>query len=166
MEDYYDPSDPTVTLPREETLVELYTAEIQDYLTANYPDLTLAYIRRTQDNAPEELGMLPASLPYIVRTRDMEFAEIPADRRYRLRFHLRNGGTTLLNHTVNLPEVAGRRITIDYVGATMTEATRTVKVRATVDNAEGLLRPGTFCEIRVGVSGGDEALAVPRQALL
>jgi len=56
--------------------------------------------------------------------------------------------------------------TIDYVGATMSEATRTVKVRATVGNAEGLLRPGTFCEIRVGVAGGEEALAVPSRALL
>lgn len=56
--------------------------------------------------------------------------------------------------------------TIDYVGATMEERTRTVKVRATVANTDRLLRPGMFCEIRIGIGAGEEALAVPRIALL
>ncbi len=56
--------------------------------------------------------------------------------------------------------------TIDYVGATMEERTRTVKVRATVANAERLLRPGMFCEIRIGIGSGEEAVAIPRIALL
>jgi cobalt-zinc-cadmium efflux system membrane fusion protein len=55
---------------------------------------------------------------------------------------------------------------VDYVGATMAEKTRTVKVRATVQNEEGLLRPGMFCEIRIGVSNGEEVLAIPKIALL
>jgi len=55
---------------------------------------------------------------------------------------------------------------IDYVGATMTEKTRTVKVLATVENKEGLLRPGMFCEIRIRVSNGEEVLAIPKAALL
>jgi cobalt-zinc-cadmium efflux system membrane fusion protein len=58
---------------------------------------------------------------------------------------------------------AGR---IDYIGATMEERTRTVKVRATVDNSDGLLRPGMFCEIRMGMVGHEEALAIPKMALL
>ena len=55
---------------------------------------------------------------------------------------------------------------IDYVGATMEERTRTVKVRATVENTDRLLRPGMFCEIRMGVGTPEEALAIPRGALL
>ncbi len=55
---------------------------------------------------------------------------------------------------------------IDYVGATMEERTRTVKVRATVENTDTLLRPGMFCEIRVGIGSGEEALAIPKAALL
>jgi len=54
---------------------------------------------------------------------------------------------------------------IDYVGATMEERTRTVKVRATVLNTDGLLRPGMFCEIRMGVGTREEALAIPARAL-
>jgi len=55
---------------------------------------------------------------------------------------------------------------IDYIGATMEERTRTVKVRATVENMDGLLRPGMFCEIDMGISGSEEVLAIPRVALL
>jgi cobalt-zinc-cadmium efflux system membrane fusion protein len=54
---------------------------------------------------------------------------------------------------------------IDYIGATMEERTRTVKVRATVENERRLLRPGMFCEIRMGITGLEEALAIPRSAL-
>ena len=55
---------------------------------------------------------------------------------------------------------------IDYIGATMEERTRTVKVRATVENKDRLLRPGMFCEVRMGIKGREEALAVPQSALL
>jgi cobalt-zinc-cadmium efflux system membrane fusion protein len=55
---------------------------------------------------------------------------------------------------------------IDYVGATMEERTRTVKVRATVENTDRLLRPGMFCEIRMGVDASEEVLAIPEGALL
>jgi cobalt-zinc-cadmium efflux system membrane fusion protein len=55
---------------------------------------------------------------------------------------------------------------IDYVGATMEERTRTVKVRATVGNTDRLLRPGMFCAIRMGVGTREEALAIPKGALM
>jgi membrane fusion protein, heavy metal efflux system len=55
---------------------------------------------------------------------------------------------------------------IDYIGATMDEGTRTVKVRATVENPDRLLRPGMFCEIHMEVSGTEEVPAIPRAALL
>jgi cobalt-zinc-cadmium efflux system membrane fusion protein len=56
--------------------------------------------------------------------------------------------------------------TVDYVGATMEERTRTVKVRAAVENTDHLLRPGMFCEIRIGIDARQEALAIPKAALL
>ena len=55
---------------------------------------------------------------------------------------------------------------IDYTGSTMDEQTRTLKVRATVNNEEELLRPGMFCEIQVLVALGKEAIAIPKVALL
>ncbi len=57
---------------------------------------------------------------------------------------------------------------LDYVGATMNEQTRTVKVRATVKNPDLELRPGMFCEVAISLANGhaEEILAVPRAAVL
>jgi len=56
---------------------------------------------------------------------------------------------------------------LDYVGATMNEQTRTVKVRATVKNPDLELRPGMFCEAAISLANGQtkNALAVPRTAV-
>ncbi|MEI8140312.1 MAG: efflux RND transporter periplasmic adaptor subunit [bacterium] len=56
---------------------------------------------------------------------------------------------------------------LDYVGATMNEQTRTVKVRATIDNPEMLLRPGMFCDatISLGTNNAEEVVATPRGAV-
>jgi cobalt-zinc-cadmium efflux system membrane fusion protein len=55
---------------------------------------------------------------------------------------------------------------INYVGAVMDPATRTVKVRAAVRNPERLLRPGMFCEIQVSSGTEESVLAVPKAAVL
>lgn len=57
---------------------------------------------------------------------------------------------------------------LDYVGATMNEQTRTVKVRATVANPDRELRPGMFCDVSIAIGNGqaEEVLAVPRAALM
>lgn len=54
---------------------------------------------------------------------------------------------------------------VDYVGAIMDEATRTVKVRVVVDNKRGLLRPGMFADLTVDLGRG-EALLVPARAVV
>jgi Cu(I)/Ag(I) efflux system membrane fusion protein len=54
---------------------------------------------------------------------------------------------------------------VDFVYPTLTEETRTVKVRVVIPNPRGLLKPGMF--VRVSLSGkAREALAVPRSALI
>lgn len=56
---------------------------------------------------------------------------------------------------------------LDYVGATMDERTRTVRVRATVRNPDLELRPGMFCDVAISLGNGkaEEVLAAPRAAL-
>ncbi len=56
--------------------------------------------------------------------------------------------------------------TLDYVGASMDEHTRTVKVRATAKNEDGLLRPGMFCQVLVPLTTAAEVVAIPKAALL
>ncbi len=56
--------------------------------------------------------------------------------------------------------------TIDLIGATMDEDTRTVKIRAVLGNAEGLLRPGMFCAANVVFETPEKVIAVPKSALM
>jgi len=55
---------------------------------------------------------------------------------------------------------------MNYIGATMDEATRTVKVRTVIDNKDRLLRPGMFCQGRILITTDEEVLAIPKVALL
>ncbi len=55
---------------------------------------------------------------------------------------------------------------IDLVGSVMREDSRTVSVRVPLGNAENLLRPGMFCRARIASGEMEEALAVPRDAVL
>lgn len=58
---------------------------------------------------------------------------------------------------------AGR---VDYVGATMEEATRTVKIRVVVPNDKALLRPGMFAEVAIALGKTGQALYVPAEAVV
>ena len=54
---------------------------------------------------------------------------------------------------------------LDFVYPTVTEETRTIKVRLVIPNPKGTLKPGMF--VRVSLAGkGKEALTVPRSALI
>lgn len=162
VEDYWDPTPP-VALPRTETVVEFFDQAIQDYLDVHQPGTTVDDVRRGSTIQPLVLGLLPGSLPYTVRSRDTQYSEIPANRRYQLRFHLYDGATTLLDHTVDLPTVAGGRVTIDYVGATPGD-------QATIDANGGIYQtpPATVsltpvlrlagAELAVGANGIGMAL--------
>jgi cobalt-zinc-cadmium efflux system membrane fusion protein len=55
---------------------------------------------------------------------------------------------------------------VDFVGPTMDERTRTVKVRVAAANPEAKLRAGMFASVRIFLPGEEEALAVPRAAVL
>jgi cobalt-zinc-cadmium efflux system membrane fusion protein len=56
--------------------------------------------------------------------------------------------------------------TVDYVGATMDEVTRTVKMRVAVDNKGRLLRPGMFADLSIQLGEGLRQLSVPAEAVL
>jgi cobalt-zinc-cadmium efflux system membrane fusion protein len=55
---------------------------------------------------------------------------------------------------------------MDYIGVTVDEQTRTVRVRATVANADLALRPGMFCEVQAALGAEEQALTAPRVAVL
>lgn len=55
---------------------------------------------------------------------------------------------------------------VEFVGPTMDDRTRTVKVRVAAANPEAKLRAGMFASVRVFLPGQEEALAVPSAAVL
>jgi len=81
---------------------------------------------------------------------------------------MESGGAGELPARIKVRSFQGRTFdgTVDYIGATMDEATRTVKVRITVDNSEGLLRPGMFCDVSIPLKISDKVVLVPRDAVL
>lgn len=56
--------------------------------------------------------------------------------------------------------------TMEAVGGTVDEATRTTKARVVVDNASGLLRRGMFARVRLLLEAASTALAVPSDAVV
>ncbi|MCU0692381.1 MAG: efflux RND transporter periplasmic adaptor subunit [Polyangiaceae bacterium] len=56
--------------------------------------------------------------------------------------------------------------TVDFVSPSMSRASRTVKLRIALPNADGRLLAGMFTRVKLHVPGGEAALGVPRQAVL
>ncbi len=100
------------------SVLEKLQADIQVWLDANQPGTTVADIERRLSVAPANLGLLPASLPYQVVSVDGEFATLEEAMRYKVRFHLHASGTTFINETLAVVDLAGHRLTIEYIGAT------------------------------------------------
>ena len=111
--------------------LEQLELDIQAYLDANDPGKTVADIERKRQLVPQLLGLLPASSPYAVRQINDRISELEASKRYKVRFHLYDGGTEFIDHTIDLPELAGKRLTIEYVGATPAD-------QATIDSFGGI----------------------------
>ena len=58
---------------------------------------------------------------------------------------------------------------ISYIGDVVSERTRTVKARVTIDNSNGLLKPGMFAAVSINAekdAGSDLVIAVPHEAVL
>jgi Cu(I)/Ag(I) efflux system membrane fusion protein len=55
---------------------------------------------------------------------------------------------------------------IDYVYPTLNPRTRTLQVRVRVANPDGALRPGMFARLQIASDPGEQALLVPREALI
>lgn len=56
--------------------------------------------------------------------------------------------------------------TVDLVSPAMDESSRTVKLRVQARNDDGRLLAGMFASLKVYLPGSDEALALPREAIL
>lgn len=98
--------------------IEKLVADIQTWLSANQPGTTEQQVERLAALSPQSLGLLPASLPFDVRTVSSRFSELEDSKRYKVSFQLYNGATSFIDYSTNLSQIAGHRVNIDYIGAT------------------------------------------------
>lgn len=55
---------------------------------------------------------------------------------------------------------------VTFVSPTVDPDTRTLRIKAEVDNAEGLLRPGLFARVSLGVAKRENVLMVPAESII
>jgi Cu(I)/Ag(I) efflux system membrane fusion protein len=69
---------------------------------------------------------------------------------------------------LEFPAAGGTPLTaaVDFIYPTLTERTRSVRVRFVLPNPDGLLRPGMYGTASFDATGGREALTIPRDAVV
>ncbi len=115
-----------------------------------------------------EVGMLvnagsPGAVPLFCLARtDVLRIRVPVPQSYAA--PLRVGDEA----RVSVPEHPGRTFAarVSRTAGAVDVASRTLTVELDLSNAEGLLMPGTFAEVRLTARRGDAALRVPANALL
>jgi hypothetical protein len=94
--------------------MERYQQQVEQYIAATYPGKTLDELKRKIRIATRQFDFLPNTLPYQVTSVEQRFAAVPAAFRHMIRLVM----GPLFDITLSLPELAGRRITLTFAGAT------------------------------------------------
>ncbi|MCB9913176.1 MAG: transglutaminase domain-containing protein [Planctomycetes bacterium] len=119
--DYQTFLDGYVASYNSESPLEVLKGDIQTWLDANRPGKTVADIERTVVPWTRELGLLPASLSGQLLASSSPFAALSDADRFKVRFRLYDGGTTFIDYTSNLSDLAGHQVMIHYEGATASD---------------------------------------------
>ncbi|MHC1784692.1 MAG: DUF6531 domain-containing protein [Anaerolineaceae bacterium] len=90
-----------------------YAANLAQYLRDDLPFASLLDVVGGRIIVPQTVESLPPQVPYTVDTILGTYSDLPVELQYRLHVELPG-----VDYTVPLPEIAGDRITITYVGAT------------------------------------------------
>jgi hypothetical protein len=113
------------------TPMESFQQTVQSWLVTNRPGTGISDIERRILPKTENLGLLPASLRLPRLTSGTPFTALADSDRYKVRFHLYNGGTTFINFTTNVSALVGHRFHITYVGSTSND-------QAVIDSRGGI----------------------------
>jgi len=99
--------------------IEAYRQEIENYLSANHPDLIYEDILTKSYKQKENLEFIPNTLPYEVVENISEYSQIPTDLKHKLQFKITNKeqGIELLNYTTPIHQIADKQLVLTYVAA-------------------------------------------------
>jgi len=99
--------------------METYQSQVENYIAQNFPEVRLSDIVGKKEILKREYNILPSSCPYRVLTILNQFADIPDTLRHKIEVVIAGDyGSEGLTYRANLPEIAGKRLTLSYVPAT------------------------------------------------
>lgn len=113
--------------------LELFEQHVQDWLNNNQPGKQVVDIERWIRLQSQTLGLIPASLPIQMLSVSTRLSELEDNKRFKVRFRLYEGGTSFIDYTDNLAALIGKRVTIEYLGATAAD-------QATIDSHGGIFQ--------------------------
>ena len=115
------------------TFLQFFRDQASGYLATAHPDLSLDDIKVSRVLKPEHLRLLPNTLPYPVERVISEYAVLPDELIHQAKVTIfGSGGRTIYERTFKLPELAGKRFTLSYQGATPDD-------EAVIDSYGGLM---------------------------
>jgi RHS repeat-associated protein len=99
--------------------MDFYRNAITTYLTQTGSPLTFDDVLSTRATRANHTGLLPSTLPYAVVSIHGESPELPDSLRHRVRFAAAGEGGSSFDVTIPAAELAGRRVTLSYIPATV-----------------------------------------------
>ena len=99
--------------------MDFYRSAIDDYLTQAGSALTFEQVLSTRTIRAVQSGLLPSTLPYGIVSINEEGAAVADWLRHRVRFVAEGEGGTSFDVTVPAADLAGQRLTLSYVPATV-----------------------------------------------
>ena len=106
-----------------QTTLTDYQTQVQDYITQNMPNATVGDILGKKEIKKQELGILPATLPYKKIVAGNKYSEIPDTLRHKVTFEIQDPYffEISLSYSASIPELAGKRITLSYAPVTASD---------------------------------------------
>ncbi len=100
--------------------IQNYAIEAANYISQTNPNATVGDVIGTKQIIQQNFPYLLGTLPYQVLAKGWEASEVPDNLRYKISFQVTNPQTlqTDINYTVSLAQIAGKRLTLNYVPAT------------------------------------------------
>jgi transglutaminase-like putative cysteine protease len=103
-----------------------YQTQVENYINENYPDATVGDVLGKKEIIKQEFSYLLGTLPYKRIVTGAKYSSISDNLRHKINFNVIKDmydeiiGTPI-NITKNLPELAGKKITLSYSPATQAD---------------------------------------------
>ena len=117
-----------------------YMKTVNDYLKVHYPGKSIADVPQKKKIKNEYLGLLPNTLPYKVDDIKRELNVLTSFDRHQITLELKNtNGSSILSHTIEYPNMAGKRLTISFPPATVADASIIAQKGGILNTVPGLI---------------------------